>query len=75
MSEAILEPTAAEPAPVFQTPAQEASARLKELFPDVVSDETREGYEGLAIYPDALPEVAKALRDEGGQVEVLIEVD
>ncbi len=66
MSEAILEPTAAEPAPISQTPAQEAMARLKELFPDVVSDETREGYEGLDVYADAIPEVAKALRDDLG---------
>ncbi len=67
MSDAILEPTTAAPegGPVL-SPAQEAAARLKELFPDVVSDETREGYEGLVVYADALPEVAKALRDELG---------
>ena len=65
MSEAILEPTAAEP-PVDDdlTPAQEAIARLKTLFPDVVSDETREGYEGLIVYGDSITDVARALRDD-----------
>ncbi len=67
MSEAILEPSAAETElGQVLTPAQEATARLKELFADVVSDETREGYEGLVVYADALPEVAKALRDDLG---------
>ncbi len=67
MSEAILEePGMAEPAAPALTPAQEAIARLKELFPDVVSDDTREGYEGLIVYADAIPEVAKSLRDELG---------
>ena len=70
MSDAILDPTAAdapaaEPGPAL-TPIQEATARLKELYPDVVSDETREGYEGLVVYADSLPEVAKSLRDELG---------
>ena len=67
MSDAILEPTTVEPdAGPELTPAQEATARLKALFPDVVSDETREGYEGLVVYADSLPEVAKALRDDLG---------
>ena len=72
MSEPILDPTAADaPAPAADpglhlTPIQEAVARLKELYPDVVSDETREGYEGLMVYADSLPEVAKSLRDELG---------
>ena len=67
MSEAILEPTEVQPeAGPILTPAEEAIARLKILFPDVVSDETREGYEGLVVYGDALPEVAKTLRDELG---------
>ncbi len=72
MSDAILDPTTAdataptaEPGPVL-TPIQEAAARLKELYPDVVSDDTREGYEGLVVYADSLPEVAKSLRDELG---------
>jgi NADH-quinone oxidoreductase subunit D/NADH-quinone oxidoreductase subunit C/D len=67
MSEAILEqPGAVDPAVPAPTPAQEAIARLKELFPDVVSDDAREGYEGLVVYADAIPEVAKSLRDELG---------
>ena len=65
MSDAILEPPATtepEHDPTL-TPAQEAIARLKALYPDVVSDETREGYEGVVVYADSLPEVAKSLRD------------
>ena len=68
MSDVILEPPATaapEPGPAL-TPAQEAIARLKELYPDVVSDETREGYEGVAVYADSLPEIAKSLRDDLG---------
>lgn len=46
---------AVEPGPAL-TPIQEAAARLKELYPDVVSDETREGYEGLVVYADSFTE-------------------
>jgi NADH-quinone oxidoreductase subunit C/D len=67
MSDAILEPTAGSPdMSDTQTPAEEALARLKELHPDVVSDETREGYEGLIVYADSITEVARTLRDELG---------
>jgi NADH-quinone oxidoreductase subunit C/D len=67
MSDAILEPTAGSPdMSDTQTPAEEALARLKELHPDVVSDETREGYEGLIVYADSITEVARTLRDEFG---------
>ena len=68
MSDAILDPTAAdvpaaEPGPAL-TPIQEATARLKELYPDVVSDETRlavaraetreQGFEILIMAPEFL---------------------
>jgi NADH-quinone oxidoreductase subunit C/D len=64
MSDAILDPTTADPQESPLTPSEEAMARLKDLFPDQVSDDTREGYEGLIVYADALPEVALALRDQ-----------
>jgi NADH-quinone oxidoreductase subunit C/D len=65
MSDAILDPTADSfDVPDTQTPAEEALARLKELHPDIVSDETREGYEGLIVYADSITEVARTLRDE-----------
>lgn len=65
MSEAILEPTAESPETEL-TPAQEAINKLKEQFPDVVSDDMREGYEGLIVYADSITEVAQTLRDDLG---------
>ncbi len=65
MSDTTIEPTAEAP-DVELTPAQEATARLKELHPNIVSDDTREGYEGLIVYADSITEVAKSLRDELG---------
>jgi NADH-quinone oxidoreductase subunit C/D len=67
MSDTILEPTADNPETgIAMTPAQEATAKLKELHPNIVADDTREGYEGLIIYPDSITEVAKTLRDDLG---------
>ena len=67
MSDTTLESTAEAPENgVLLTPAQEATAKLKELHPNIVSDDTREGYEGLIVYADSITEVAKSLRDELG---------
>lgn len=67
MSDTILEPTAdAQDPDIELTPAQEATAKLKDLHPNVVSDDTREGYEGLIVYGDSITEVAKTLRDDLG---------
>ncbi len=67
MSDTTLESTAEAPENgVPLTPAQEATAKLKELHPNIVSDDTREGYEGLIVYADSITEVAKSLRDELG---------
>jgi NADH-quinone oxidoreductase subunit C/D len=44
----------------------DAIAKLKERFPDAVSDDTRDGYEGIMVNPDKLTEVATYLRDEVG---------
>ncbi len=67
MSDTILEPTAdAQDPDIVLTPAQEATAKLKDLHPNVVSDDTREGYEGLIVYGDSITEVARTLRDDLG---------
>lgn len=67
MSEAILEPTADAPDPeTLLSPAEEAIAKLQELYPDVVSPDTREGYEGLVVYADSIQDVARTLRDDCG---------
>lgn len=67
MSDTILEPTAELPEPhVDLTPAQVATAKLKELHPDILTDDTREGYEGMIVYADSITEVAKTLRDDLG---------
>ena len=66
MSDTTLDPVTTPPPVDTLTPAQEATARLKELHPNIVSDDTREGYEGLIVYADSITEVAKSLRDELG---------
>jgi NADH-quinone oxidoreductase subunit C/D len=43
-----------------------AIAALKEKFPDVVSDDTRQGYQGVVVDRNYLVEVATAIRDELG---------
>ncbi|HRO24143.1 MAG TPA: NADH-quinone oxidoreductase subunit C, partial [Promineifilum sp.] len=67
MSDTTLESTAEAPETgVPLTPAQEAIAKLKDLHPNIVSDDAREGYEGLVVYADSITEVAKSLRDDLG---------
>ncbi len=71
MSDAILEQEAEETA-VTETadtptnPVADAIAKLKERFPEAVTDDTRDGYEGIMVNPDYLTEVATYLRDEVG---------
>lgn len=64
MNEAILEAPDAPDATT--TPAERAIQALKERFPEEVSDDPREGYEGLLVDPARLTDVALALRDELG---------
>ena len=67
MSETILDDMPQEDGTaVSQDPVAQAAALLKECFPDVVSDETRDGYSGLVVSADKLVEVATALRDDIG---------
>ena len=44
----------------------DAISRLKEQFPDAVSDDTREGYSGIMVDKSKLVEVAQTIRDEFG---------
>ncbi len=63
MSEMTLE------APTVDTQAHTATAviaQLKERYPEHVSDDTREGYEGVIVHPDKIVEVARDLRTELG---------
>lgn len=39
---------------------------LKEMFPDAIADDTREGYEGIIVEKDKLLDVATAMRDQLG---------
>jgi NADH-quinone oxidoreductase subunit D/NADH-quinone oxidoreductase subunit C/D len=66
MTDAILDESlvAGEPLPDNLTPAQEAAAKLKALYPDSVRDDPREGYEGLVVDADKLVDVARTMRDE-----------
>ena len=51
---------------VNDNPAESAIARLKERFPDAISDDPRDGYEGIIVDPDKLVEISQALRDDLG---------
>jgi len=67
MSEMILEgPESGEGAAVYESPAEEAAAALKERFPEGVADDSRTGFEGLIVSADKIVEVAQTLRDELG---------
>jgi NADH-quinone oxidoreductase subunit C/D len=50
---------------VYDNPVDEAVARLKERFPDL-TDDSREGYEGVMVSADQIVAVATALRDDLG---------
>ena len=62
MSEAILEVPVAE----STNPVEAAIAVLKDRFADDISDDTRDGYEGVIVPADKLVEIATTLRDELG---------
>jgi NADH-quinone oxidoreductase subunit D/NADH-quinone oxidoreductase subunit C/D len=67
MSEMVLDAPEQEGAtPVSENPVDAAIARLKERFPEDVTDDPREGYEGVSVSAEKLVEVAKALRDDLG---------
>ncbi len=51
---------------LYENPVEEALASIKERFADAVTDDERDGYEGLIVNPDSLTEIATALRDELG---------
>jgi NADH-quinone oxidoreductase subunit D/NADH-quinone oxidoreductase subunit C/D len=67
MSEMILDgPEAGDETAFYDNPVEEATALLKERFPDGVADETRPGYGGVVVAADKIVEVAEALRDDLG---------
>ena len=67
MSEMTLDAPQEEGAPsVSDNPVEAAIARLKERFPDAVTDDERDGYEGIMVNADQLLNVAEALRDDLG---------
>ena len=51
---------------VYTSPGEEALSSLKQLYPDAVVDDEREGYEGVVVAADRLLDVAQLLRDELG---------
>ncbi len=61
-----IQETVAEPTPEEQDPVEVATDALKEKFPEAVSNDIRERYNGLMVSADHLVEVARFLRDELG---------
>ena len=43
-----------------------AALWLKEKYPDAVTDDSREGYQGVIVDPSRLVEIATTIRDELG---------
>ena len=67
MSDTILNaPESGDGTAVYANPVDEAIAILKERYPDAVTDDPRDNYEGLMVKADKIVEVAEALRDELG---------
>ena len=56
------------PAPPTETlrPAEQAAQALTEQYPDAVTRDDREGYEGIIVEADQLVEIATVLRDRLG---------
>jgi NADH-quinone oxidoreductase subunit D/NADH-quinone oxidoreductase subunit C/D len=54
------------PTQLTQTDINSAIDHLKEKFPNVVQDDTRQGYGGVIVDPAHLVEVARVMRDELG---------
>lgn len=67
MSDTILNaPETGDGTAVYANPVDEAIATLKERFPDAVTNDPRENYQGLMVKADKIIEVAETLRDELG---------
>jgi NADH-quinone oxidoreductase subunit D/NADH-quinone oxidoreductase subunit C/D len=67
MSEMIMESPAGDNGQAaYDNPIEEALARVKERFPEGVSDDTRDGYEGVVVSPDQVVDVSLSLRDDLG---------
>ncbi|MCA9970638.1 MAG: NADH-quinone oxidoreductase subunit D [Anaerolineales bacterium] len=63
----ILEAPEGGSAPDFdENPVAAATAVLKERFPEHISDDSRDGYEGIIVAADKIVDVSRALRDELG---------
>jgi NADH-quinone oxidoreductase subunit D/NADH-quinone oxidoreductase subunit C/D len=67
MSEMIMESPAGDNGQAaYDNPIEEALATLKKRFPEGVSDDTRDGYEGVLVSPDQVVDVSMVLRDDLG---------
>ena len=67
MSEMIMEsPTGGDEQAMVIDPISEALANLKDLFPEGVIDDEREGYEGVLVDAEKIVDVGLALRDDLG---------
>ncbi len=67
MSDTILNaPEPGDGTAVYTNPVDEACAILKERYPDAVTDDPRDNYDGLMVKADKIVEVAETLRDELG---------
>ncbi len=67
MSEMIMEsPAGGNEQGTVGDPVSEALANLKDRFPEGVSDDTRDGYEGVIVAAEHLVDVGMALRDDLG---------
>ncbi len=66
MDEMILDAPEDGAASVNENPVEVAIARLKEKFPTAVTDDERDGYEGIMVNANRLLDVAQTLRDELG---------
>ncbi len=66
MDEMILDAPEDGAASVNENPVEVAIAHLKEKFPQAVTDDERDGYEGIMVNADKLLDVAQTLRDELG---------
>jgi NADH-quinone oxidoreductase subunit C/D len=51
---------------LFISPEEEALKSLRQKFPDALTDDNRDGYEGLIVAPESLLEVARVLSDDLG---------
>lgn len=66
MSEMISETEAGETPETYANPVEEATAALKERYPEEIADDSRPYFDGLMVPADKLVEVAQTLRDDLG---------